>query len=298
MKESFLVAADKIDADLIISKNIEKLEGALMKLPQADCPVTHTFGPGVCLREVKLPAGSIVIGHHQNFEHVNIFVKGRVSMRNDDGTFTEMKAPMTFVGKPGRKIGYIHEDVVWLNVWKTDEKDVEKIETHFLTKSQTWKESAAISEKCLQLKSGLDREDFKQMAKEIGWSIDDIKRTAEDESDMIELPSGSYKMKVGQSKIDGRGLIATGEIAAGEIIAPARIGKKRTIAGRFTNHSISPNAAMEYDLNNDQINLIAIRSIHGCRGGLGGEEITIDYRKAYQLTIAIAEIKEGEKCLR
>jgi len=276
-----------------LSKNVETLEREFMKLPQVDCPVTHHFGPGVCIREVHLPAGSVVIGHHQNFEHMNIFIKGRVSIRNDDGTFTELKAPMTFMGKPGRKIGYIHEDVIWQNIWITDETDVEKIESHFLKKSDTWHESVTARKTVALLQSGVDRADFDKMLKELGLCPELVRAQSENEADMTELPHGSYKIKVADSNIDGRGLFAIGDFKPWEKIAPARLKGKRTIAGRFTNHSVNPNARMVKW--NSEIHLIAIKPISGCKGGLDGEEITIDYRQAYALTVAIA--REEVKCL-
>jgi hypothetical protein len=102
------------------------------------------------MREVTIPSGSIAIGHHQNFEHMNIFLKGRVTMVNSDGTTSELNAPMCFVGKPGRKIGYIHEDVVWLNVYPTEETSVEKLEAHYLTKSEGFLAHEEIQAKLLQ----------------------------------------------------------------------------------------------------------------------------------------------------
>ena len=89
---------------------------------------------------------------------------------------------------------------------------------------------------------------------------------------------------VAASKIDGKGVFATGDIIEGEVIAPARIANKRTPAGRFTNHAKNPNAMMIL-LDNGDINLVAKRAISGCKGGNLGEEITIDYRQALSLAI-------------
>jgi len=69
----------------------------------------------------------------------------------------------------------------------------------------------------------------------------------------------------------------------GDLIAPARIAGMRTPAGRYTNHSNTPNSAMILTACGD-INLIALRDIEGCKGGDNGEEITIDYRQALALS--------------
>ena len=108
-------------------RDVERIEQFMLSEQQVECPVIHRYGPGVYIRELKIPAGTLAVGHHQNFEHTNIMLKGRVTMLHDDGSTTELVAPALFIGKPGRKIGYIHEDMVWLNVYATNEQIAEII---------------------------------------------------------------------------------------------------------------------------------------------------------------------------
>jgi hypothetical protein len=239
---------------------IEEITSAMLKLPQVDCPVIHRFGPGTYIREASFPADSLVVGFYHNFEHTNVFLKGRLTMLNPDGTTSELKAPMIFVGKPGRKIAYMHEDVVWLNLYATEERDVEKLEAHLLRKSIAWEEDLVIQRNLKLLQAGLSAA---------------IPESTE-ELELTELPHGGYKIKVSASVIHGQGLFATAEIEPSEVIAPARIAGKQTVAERFVNHSESPNAAMER-IGND-FNLIATGRIAGCKGGRNGDEITINYR--------------------
>lgn len=269
----------------IVKKEIEQAEAEFLKHEQVDCPVIHRFGPGVYIREVMIPGGSLAIGHHQNFEHMNVFLKGRVTMLNDDGSTTELRAPMIFTGKPGRKIGFIHEDMVWLNIYATEEKDVEKLESHFLTKSAAWLTHAQ-SEGVKLLSNSADIEDYKQVLSDFGITEEEARSVSENLSDMTELPFGEYKFKVAKSSIDGNGLFATADISPNEEIAPARIKSKRTIAGRFTNHAKDPNAQMVSAINGD-ICLFAIKPIKGCRGGQDGEEITVNYRDALKLNLKL-----------
>jgi len=94
---------------------------------------------------------------------------------------------------------------------------------------------------------------------------------------------------VSDSPIEGRGLFATGAIASGEVIAPARIEGKRTPAGRFTNHAKSPNAKMVARTDGD-IDLVAISEIKGCLGGQPGDEITVCYREAARVAVNQKEL--------
>lgn len=266
--------------------NINELEKELMKHDQVSCPVIHSFGPGIYIRQITIPAGSFAIGHHQNFEHMNIFLKGKVTVLDKNGATETLQAPMMFIGQPGRKIGFIHEEVVWLNVYSTNEKDVEKLEAYLLTKSDSWNEIVENINFQNFLKYESDKIDFDKVIKELGVSKELVKQQSENEDDQIELPNGSYQIKVGMSNIEGKGLFATSNFSAGDLIAPGRIAGKRTIAGRFTNHSLNPNAQMRQGDNGD-IFLIALKDISGCKGGLDGEEITINYRDAVKLNLEI-----------
>jgi len=98
-------------------------------------------------------------------------------------------------------------------------------------------------------------------------------------------------VKIGDSPIEGKGLFATATIEQGEVIAPAGIKGKRTIAGRFTNHSANPNAFLVLHENGD-VDLVAKYYISGCKAGFDGEEITIDYRQALALNAKKA-LKNG-----
>jgi hypothetical protein len=268
----------------ITEQKIQILEAEFLKQPQADCPVVHRFGPGIYIREVTIPADTFSIGHRQTTTHLNIMLAGRVTMVNEDGSHTELAAPQTFVTGPGRKIGYIHETMVWQNVYATDETDVEKLEAIFLDKSATWQESQKNQQLLLSFDHSEDVADYYAAIAEYGFDQETVQAQVQNLDDQIDMPYGNYKMMVAPSNIDGKGVFATGNIEAGEVIAPARIAGKRTPAGRFTNHAKKPNAKMIL-LDNGDVNLVAAMPIVGCKGGNLGEEITIDYRQALSLAI-------------
>lgn len=101
----------------------------LQKLDQVDCPVKHYFAPGVYLREIFMPAGTIVIGKIHKTEHLNIIERGACLIRHDDGAVETLQAPLTFVSKAGvQKVLYIAEDTVWKTVHVTAETDLVKLE--------------------------------------------------------------------------------------------------------------------------------------------------------------------------
>ena len=268
----------------ITEKKVQALEAAFLKQPQVECSVVHRFGPGIYIREVTIPADTFSIGHCQTTTHLNVMLAGRVTMVNEDGSKTELIAPQTFVASPGRKIGYIAETMVWQNIYATDETDIEKLESMFLDKSQTWQEYQKNQQLLLSFDHSEDIADYYAAIAEYGFNHETVQNQVHNLDDQIDLPHGGYKMMVAPSNIEGKGVFATGNFEANEIIAPARIAGKRTPAGRFTNHSKNPNAKMVL-LDNDDINLVTITPIMGCKGGNLGEEITIDYRQALSLAI-------------
>jgi hypothetical protein len=253
---------------------IEYVEGLMLEQPQAPCNVRHIFGPGLYVRELSMPAGTFAIGHYQKTAHLNVMLKGRVTVMNGDGTTTELSAPQVFIGQPGRKVGHVTEDMVWLNIYATDETDVDTLEATYFDKSQTFNGR----------QQRIDHEpdgDFEQMLSDLGVTAEQVAEQSRDEADLVPFPRDAYSVKVGRSEIHGRGLIATADIWPGDIICPVRIAGRRTPAGRYLNHAREPNARM-IELGDD-ISLLAVRPIRGCRGGEDGEEVTVDYRDAIRV---------------
>ena len=271
---------------------IEKVESHLLDLPQVECPVVHHFGPGIYIREVTLPAGTLAIGHAQRFEHLNIMLTGAVAMVGDDGQTKVLRAPMIFVGKPGRKLGYVLETCIWQNVYATDERDIDKFESMFLDKSATWQAHAEATKQLETYHRRDDREDFDLVVRMTGFTHETVRDQSENPHDQIKMPEGfAPKFTVRDSVIEGKGVFLSAPVDADEVIAPARIDGFRTPAGRYTNHAKNPNAKFVKDQSGD-IWLVALRRIAGCAGGSQGEEVTVDYRQA--LALSGINLIEGE----
>jgi len=269
--------------------DVESAERELLSHPQVDCPVVHHFGPGICIREVFMPAGAIAIGHRQKFDQLNVMIRGKVLIAKDDGTTQILTAPMIFTGKAGRKIGYVMEDMVWQNVYATDLKDASAVEDFFIEKSEQWHDDQASRFALESVSRAADRNDYMLLLEECGIAHSQARQQSENEDDQMWVENSITRVDI--SPIEGKGLFATADIKAGDVVCPARIDGKRTQAGRFTNHSIFPNAQMRL-LPNGDIDLVAVTDIEGCKGGSIGTEITIDYRQA--LSLSGIEFKQKE----
>jgi len=277
---------------IVDQSKIEQVESHLLDLPQVECPVVHHFGPGIYIREVTLPAGTLAIGHAQRLEHLNIMLTGAVAMVGDDGQTKVLRAPMIFVGKPGRKLGYVLETCIWQNVYATEERDIDKLESMFLDKSSTWQAHAEAAKQLESYHRREDREDFDLVVRLAGFTPDVVRAQSENLHDQIAMPEGfGTKLTIRSSAIEGLGVFLSSPAEADEVLAPARVLGRRTPAGRYTNHSKTPNAKFVKD-EDGTIWLVSMRRIAGCAGGSQGEEVTVDYRQA--LALSGINLIEGE----
>lgn len=285
MSELQLISKDLAASAMrgLMSKGIENAERAMLAREQAECPVTHHFGPGIYIRELRMKAGIFAIGHRQKHQHMNALIKGKVLMLQNDGSTVEVCAPLTFVGQPGRKMGYVLEDVVWQNIYATDVRDVDILESMFLDKSMAWEEADLLRAQVAHAAQQVVREDFHKMLSEYGIPASTVRDQSENTADQTSMPFGAWQFKTSPSPIHGTGVFLTADAPAGYVVGPARVNGLRTPLGRYTNHSPTPNARMEL-LPNGDIQLVLARDAQGCKGGENGEEVTIDYRQALSLS--------------
>ena len=122
---------------LTTTQKVEALLPELRSMPQVDCNTQHYFGPNLYIREVTMPAGTVVIGKAHKAPHMCVMLQGKMVLIAEDGSKKEVKAPLTFVGTPGRKVAYIVEDTVFQNIFVTDETDIEKLENMLVDNTQS-----------------------------------------------------------------------------------------------------------------------------------------------------------------
>ncbi len=259
---------DAVVANQVKTRSVDALIGKLLELPQPRVNVRHIYGEGVYMRELVVAAGILIVGREHRAEHGCILVRGRLVFFNGDGSQTEMTAVAEWTAPPGRKVARIEEDITFVNTFATEETDVEALERLIFAD-----EAPPDTRPMLE-----DDGDFARVLEEQGADPKAVRRASEKTEDCCPFPYGAYKVKVGRSLIEGRGLIATADIPAGEFIAPGTWGQCRTPAGRYTNHARVPNAAFHYDPKGVAW-LVALRDIQGMTGATDGEEITIDYRR-------------------
>jgi hypothetical protein len=115
--------------DHVTAKQVEDLAFALEQLPQIELPLEHTFADGLYLRQIRMPAGSFVIGKEHKTQHPNVIISGKVTVWSEKYGKQTFEGPCTWVTDAGvQKVLYMHTDVVWMTVHATTETSIPKLE--------------------------------------------------------------------------------------------------------------------------------------------------------------------------
>lgn len=122
---------------LALSLRVDELEAKMAEFPQVRLPLNHLFTPGLYIREVLLPAGTLLTSKIHMTEHPFVISRGRVAVWSGiEGEAPQVfGAPYTGITKPGtRRIIYAFEDTIWSTFHPTQETEVEKIERELIFK--------------------------------------------------------------------------------------------------------------------------------------------------------------------
>jgi hypothetical protein len=115
-------------------EQLKQLEAALLAGPHVD-PETlthHHFAHGVYGREMRIPAGMIVVGKIHRYSTLNILAQGSISVTTPEGQKV-ITAPAIFTSPPGmKKVALALTDCVFLNGHPSFETDLEALEREFI----------------------------------------------------------------------------------------------------------------------------------------------------------------------
>lgn len=118
-----------------IRAQIKALTLSLLEYPdQREFEVEHTLIDGVYTRKLLIPKGSLLVGEIHLKECVNVVAKGDISVLTESG-LGRFQAGHVAVSGPGiQKVGFAHEDTVFVNVFRTDKTDIKEIENEIATR--------------------------------------------------------------------------------------------------------------------------------------------------------------------
>lgn len=109
---------------------IMRLTQTMLAMPgeKREFHVEHTVKDGMYMRKLFIPKGSLIVGKIHKLDCINIVAQGDISIVTETGS-ARVGAGYTVVSPAGlQKVGYAHEDTVFINVFRTDETDIDEIE--------------------------------------------------------------------------------------------------------------------------------------------------------------------------
>ena len=115
-------------------EQVEALQNRLAELPQVETTLHHLFAPGMYVRRLEIPAGSVVVGKKHRHSHPVMLTKGTATINTDRGMET-IHAPHVWVSEPGAKRALVtHTDCEFVTVHlnENDTTDLDALEADII----------------------------------------------------------------------------------------------------------------------------------------------------------------------
>lgn len=133
-----------IEKDLVKRQAILAFENTLTQLPGAtfgdtdNFPLKHSFADKMYVREIFIPAGSMLTGKIHKHSHPNFLMSGEVEVFTEFEGKQHLKAPLSMISKAGTKRAIkAITDVVWITVHSNpnETEDLVQLENEIISPS-------------------------------------------------------------------------------------------------------------------------------------------------------------------
>jgi hypothetical protein len=112
---------------------LDRLELSMSGMEPRQMPVTHRFTPGLYIREIHIPAGTLLTSMEHKTEHPFVVSAGTIAVISANEGRQVYRAPFTGITKPNtRRALYAYEDTIWTTFHVTNKTDVEEIAEEIL----------------------------------------------------------------------------------------------------------------------------------------------------------------------
>jgi hypothetical protein len=123
-------------------QRIQVFEDILAAHPAAEfgdnpkCPLKHTFVDGIYVREIFIPAGTILTGKIHRHAHPNFLVSGTVKVFTESGGREVLKGPLWMISPAATKrVVETITDVIWITVHRVNSTNPEDAEKEIISPS-------------------------------------------------------------------------------------------------------------------------------------------------------------------
>jgi hypothetical protein len=274
-----LAELNEFDVATVTADKVVALQNTLFKLPQANIVTEHIFKPGSYERKITIPPWVVLTGAEHKTPYRVRLEKGTIAVNTDDGVKV-LTAPCEFDAKAGmQRAGRVFEDeVVWVDVYPNpdDCADLAVLEDRLYVVPECGLADSRTDVQKAQI-------DYGAFLYQLGMTQAELDAIVYIDSDLMDMPEG-VAVELRDSPIHGKGLFATCDFDAGQIVCPGRLDGKRTPGGRFINHSVDFNVTPI--MIGDDIYALAARKIRA------DDELLVDYRASMRVNFGL--VLQGE----
>jgi quercetin dioxygenase-like cupin family protein len=118
-------------------EQVERLQGEMVKMPQVELATEHCFSPGMYMRKVFRPAGTLIVGKVHKEPHFFLCAKGEIIAWTENG-MKRLQAGDVVESKPGTKrVTLAMTDAIGITIHRTDKTDLDEIEAELIEPDTT-----------------------------------------------------------------------------------------------------------------------------------------------------------------
>ena len=123
------------DLDLpshVSREQVERLQAEMATMPQAELVTEHQFSPGMYMRKLYRPAGTLIVGKVHKEPHFFLCAKGEIIAWTESG-MKRLQAGDVIESKPGTKrVTLAVTDAIGITIHRTDKTDLDEIEAELI----------------------------------------------------------------------------------------------------------------------------------------------------------------------
>jgi quercetin dioxygenase-like cupin family protein len=123
------------DLDLpshVTREQVERLQAEMVTMPQAELVTEHKFSPGMYMRKLFRPAGTLIVGKVHKEPHFFLCAKGEIIAWTESG-MKRLQAGDVIESKPGTKrVTLAVTDAIGITIHRTDKTDLDEIEAELI----------------------------------------------------------------------------------------------------------------------------------------------------------------------
>ena len=104
----------------------------MVTMPQAELVTEHQFSPGMYMRKLYRPAGTLIVGKVHKEPHFFLCAKGEIIAWTESG-MKRLQAGDAIESKPGTKrVTLAVTDAIGITIHRTDKTDLDEIEAELI----------------------------------------------------------------------------------------------------------------------------------------------------------------------